>query len=104
VDRLRALTTERLLAYRARLLRLEASVTGSDLDDDEVARFDPDFIYLKDDPRWDALYGSIRAILADREHVDRTVAGRARRGSGRRSRRIRGVRRRPHRVGRSVPR
>lgn len=35
------------------------------------------FVYFKDDPRWDALYASIRAILADREHVDRTVGRRA---------------------------
>jgi hypothetical protein len=91
-DRLKALTTERLLAYRARLLRLEQSASNSDWDDHELARLAPGFIYFKDDPRWEALYASIKAILADREHVDRTVGRSPRRGTGRRSRRDRGMR------------
>lgn len=79
IDRLKVLPTKRLLAYRDRLLSLEQSASSSDLDDREVARLASDLVYFKDDPRWDALYASVRAILADRKHVDRTAGRRARR-------------------------
>lgn len=68
-ERLRTLTTPRLLAYRDRLLGLEASLHGSDWDATDIARADPTRIYFKDDARWIALEAVLRAELATREHV-----------------------------------
>ena len=63
------LTTRRLLAYRARLLALEASAEVSDLAADELPRLDDRFIHFKDDARWVSLYNVVKVILAEREHI-----------------------------------
>jgi hypothetical protein len=72
VEDLEALTTPRLLAYRARLLELEDSRAGSDLNADELARLDPALLHFKDSPGWTELHGAVTAILSGREHVPRS--------------------------------
>jgi len=70
VEELDALTTERLLAYRAKLLALEESVDASDLDPDEAAALPAGFLYFKQDPAWQEHYASLKAILGGRAHVE----------------------------------
>ena len=66
---LEALTTERLLAYRSRLLELEESVNTSDLVGMERDSLDPSLVYFKDEVKWVELYGIVKSILDNREHV-----------------------------------
>lgn len=65
---LEALTTERLLAYRSRLLSLEASASSSDLDGSEIGALDSDLLYFKTQPAWGDLYAHVRRVLAARGH------------------------------------
>lgn len=66
---LAALTTDRLLAYRSRLLELEDSASNSDLDGANYEAPDPSLIYFKADVRWAELYAAVKSLLAGREHV-----------------------------------
>ncbi|MEM1415003.1 MAG: hypothetical protein AAGH15_08885 [Myxococcota bacterium] len=59
--------TKRLLALRTRLLRCEASLEESDVQD--ASELDPALIRFKDDPRWRPLYDAVIARLDEREHV-----------------------------------
>ena len=72
LDQLKALPTPRLLAYRDRLLALEESYELSDWTQVNRKEADPDRLYFKADPRWQRLYAELKAILAGRQHVDRT--------------------------------
>lgn len=67
VAALAALTTERLLAYRSRLLELEESASTSDLDEAEWAALDPALLPFKDEAAWIDTYASVKAVLAERE-------------------------------------
>ena len=67
---LEGLTTERLLAYRSRLLSLEDSGRLSDLDEGERVTHDPSVLYFKDQPAWREVYADLKRVLAGREHVD----------------------------------
>jgi hypothetical protein len=66
--RLRALTTPRLIAYKARVLTLH-----------ETCWHDPDrfhapgLLHHKSDPGYAEYLGFIKTILAEREHVDGTT-------------------------------
>lgn len=68
---LEALTTDRLLAYRKRLLELEDSVTSSDLDAAERQSLDPSFVSFKDEAEWIDLHAKVKQILDTREHRTR---------------------------------
>jgi hypothetical protein len=70
VEALSSLTTERLLAYRSRLLSLETSAEGSDIDESELARLDGGFLYFKDSSDWQILYSAINDQLSKRSHID----------------------------------
>lgn len=63
--------TKRLLQLRNKLLRCEASLDASDVED--LAELDASLIRFKDDPRWQPLYDAVRAQLSTREHVPRSV-------------------------------
>jgi hypothetical protein len=69
-EELARLSTERLLAYRKRLLSLVDSSSDSDLSQEEVETLDGNAIYFKDDPAWGREYGEVKALLAQRENVD----------------------------------
>jgi hypothetical protein len=62
------LSTDRLLAYRKRLLSLEDSAESSDWDSDELSGLEPGFIRFKDEAEWIELYEEVIAILSSREH------------------------------------
>lgn len=64
-----ALTTERVLAYRSRLLSLQDSAMLSDLDEYELGALDPSLLYFKEQPEWVTLYADVKRVLATREHV-----------------------------------
>ena len=68
---LEALTTDRLLAYRKRLLELEDSATASDLDFAERQSLDPSLVYFKDEAKWIDLNAMVKSILDKREHRTR---------------------------------
>jgi hypothetical protein len=70
VEVLEALSTERLMAYRAKLMSLEDSAEMSDHDDSELAGLPPGFLYFKQDPGWRDVYRALKSILADREHIE----------------------------------
>jgi hypothetical protein len=63
------LTTQRLLAYRDRLLGLEDSAETSDVDRAEVAALDRSLLHFKADPRWVGLYDAVKRELARRQHL-----------------------------------
>jgi len=65
------LTTERLLAYRRRLLTLEDSLATSDQEPFEVAEREPGYAYFKDTPEWRQTAATAKAILDERPHVER---------------------------------
>ena len=67
-EQLVTLTTQRLLAYRDRLLGLEDSAETSDLDPAELAALDRSLLHFKTDPRWGDLYDAVKRELARREH------------------------------------
>lgn len=69
-EALAALSTQRLLAYRDKLLSLEASAADSDCSEAELAEADASLVYFKEDPRWRALHDAVLRILADRPHVE----------------------------------
>ena len=70
IEQLDELTTERLLAYRDKLLALEDRTEDSGLSGVEVQALAPELIHFKDDPRWQELYGAVKKVLAGREHVE----------------------------------
>jgi hypothetical protein len=63
-----ALSTHRLRAYRTRLLSLDDSAVRSDWDATELSALDQGFVRFKDDPVWSTLYGTVIAVLSEREH------------------------------------
>lgn len=67
--RLETLTTERLLAYRNKLLSLEASLEQSDWNPEELRGIDPSLIVFKSDPRWSILYEDTLRVLECRQQV-----------------------------------
>ena len=61
-EELSLLSVDRLLEYRKKALSLENTLLESDYV--EVAKdLDPEFIWFKDDPRWQELYNRILAAL-----------------------------------------
>ncbi len=61
-EELSLLSVDRLLEYRKKALSLENTLLASDYV--EVAKdLDPEFIWFKDDPRWQELYNRILAAL-----------------------------------------
>lgn len=70
-EKLSELTTPRLLAYRKKILALEFSAELSDLDDAEIAMLEPGYLYFKDSPEWANINVILKALLKDREHIDR---------------------------------
>jgi hypothetical protein len=64
------LSTERLLAYRDRLLSLEESPGLSDCEPDEIAALDSTRIWFKSDPRWREIYGQVVDTLGNRKNVE----------------------------------
>lgn len=61
-EELSLLSVVRLLEYRKKALSLENTLLASDYV--EVAKdLDPEFIWFKDDPRWQELYNRILAAL-----------------------------------------
>jgi hypothetical protein len=68
-DELKLLTTERLLAYRSKLLSLECLST-SDTTESEFEGLDHSFVYFKDEAAWQELYGTVKTILGGREHLE----------------------------------
>ena len=69
IEELERLTTERLLAYRAKLLALEESAETSDLGPDEIASLPSGSLCFKQDPAWQRHYAGVKAILDAREHI-----------------------------------
>jgi hypothetical protein len=67
---LQALTTERLLAYRSRLLELNDSAATSGLDESERAALDPTLLHFKNEANWIEAYATVKSILSTRRHVD----------------------------------
>lgn len=65
------LATERLLAYRDKLLRLEESAASSDCSAAEVALMDPALMHFKEDARWQPLYQAVIDTLSTRPHISR---------------------------------
>jgi hypothetical protein len=63
------LSTQRLMAYRKRLLELEDSAALSDWDDAVLKGLDPTLIWFKEDPSWSSLYVLVTQILSQREHA-----------------------------------
>lgn len=60
------LSVDRLLEYRRKALSLENTLFASDYV--EVAKdLDPEFIWFKDDPRWQELYNRILAALKTKQ-------------------------------------
>lgn len=71
---LRQLTTPRLLAYQARLRRLEEGPSFStDGEWRESGLTDDDWIVCKRDPAYAPLRALIRTILSERGHVNRSL-------------------------------
>ncbi len=61
-DELNLLSIDRLLAYRNKALSIENSLTASDYAD-TAKNLDPEFIWFKDDPRWQNVYNRILSVL-----------------------------------------
>jgi hypothetical protein len=72
-EQMTSITTERLLAYRKRLLSVHDGP-----DDDVLYCGDPDETMHKQRPEWVTAYEACKAILAKREHIlkIRKMAGR----------------------------
>jgi hypothetical protein len=66
---LEALPTGALLARMKRLRWCEESRQNSDLSQDEVASV-THLILFKEDAAWRSAYDDLKAILAEREHVE----------------------------------
>lgn len=65
-EELSLLSVDRLLEYRRKALSLENTLFASDYV--EVAKdLDPEFIWFKDDPRWQELYNRILAALKTKQ-------------------------------------
>ncbi len=71
ISELEALPTQRLLAYRNKLLALEASPELSDWSPAGVAALDPELLWFKSQTRWQELHRQLTSILSGREHVAR---------------------------------
>ncbi len=68
-DELHLLSVDRLLAYRKKALSIENSLIASDYVD-AAKDLDPEFIWFKDDPRWQAVYNRILAVLSMKQRND----------------------------------
>jgi hypothetical protein len=68
-EELSELTTPRLLAYRKKLLALEASAELSDSDESELAALDPGYVYFKETAEWADLHTALTILLKDRKHI-----------------------------------
>jgi hypothetical protein len=55
---LQYVTVERLLAYRKQALSLENSLAASDYTN-LADSLDPEYVWFKDDPRWEPLYNAV---------------------------------------------
>lgn len=66
---LRSLSVERLLAYRKKALSLENTLADSDFRDHSEP-LDAQFIWFKEDPRWQPIYDEILAELARKQPGD----------------------------------
>lgn len=61
-DEVLLLSVDRLLEYRKKALSLESTVLASDYVD--IAKdLNPEFIWFKDDPRWQEMYNRILEAL-----------------------------------------
>jgi hypothetical protein len=60
------LSIDRLLAYRRKALSLENSLIASDYVD-TAKNLDPEFIWFKDDPRWQDVYNRILSVLKTKQ-------------------------------------
>lgn len=63
---LQHLSVDRLLAYRKQAMCLESTLAASDYTDMNHT-LDTDYIWFKDDPRWQPLYDSILAELSRKQ-------------------------------------
>jgi hypothetical protein len=68
---LQHLTVERLLAYRKQALGLENTLADSDYTE-TAHTLDSAWIWSKDDPRWQPLYGSILRELSRKQYASDT--------------------------------
>lgn len=73
-DALEAAPTRALLARLERLRRCEENAATSDLSEEEIASVG-DAILFKQTDAWATAYREIKAILAEREHVERGRQG-----------------------------
>ena len=69
ISQLKQWSTQRLLAYRTRLLELEDSIASSDMDEEDRAALEPELLYFKEDRRWKPLYDALLDELSRRQHV-----------------------------------
>lgn len=65
-DELNSLSVDRLLAYRNKALSIENSLIASDYVD-TAKNLDPEFIWFKDDPRWQNVYNRILLVLKTKQ-------------------------------------
>ena len=65
-DELNLLSIDRLLAYRNKALSIENSLIASDYVD-TANNLDPEFIWFKDDPRWQDVYNRILLVLKTKQ-------------------------------------
>ena len=63
------LTVERLMAYRKKALSLENSLDASDYHDVAI-HLDQNFIWFKDDPRWQTVYNGVLGVLATKQATE----------------------------------
>ena len=64
------MSTDRLHAYRRRLLGLQQSPDLEDITDDELEQArNPDFVFFKNDPMWPALMRLVLQALRRRQSV-----------------------------------
>ena len=59
-------TVERLLAYRKKALSLETSFDASDFHDIAI-ELDRNFIWFKEDPRWQIVYNDVLSVLSAKQ-------------------------------------
>ncbi len=65
-DELLLLAVDRLLEYRKKALSVENTLRDSDYADTSTD-LDPEFIWFKDDPRWQELYNRILTALNNKQ-------------------------------------
>ncbi len=68
-DELLLLSVDRLLEYRKKALSIENTFLNSDYMD-VSKELDPDFIWFKDDPRWQELYNRILTVLVCKQREE----------------------------------